>query len=372
MSFKTFSITFIFILLFRFVSFSGEGMWIPMLLEQLNEKEMIEMGMRISAEDIYSINNSSMKDAIVLFGRGCTAEIISNEGLLLTNHHCGFGQIQKHSSVDHDYLTDGFWAMSREQGLGGQLADSTQRAEIVPHVALRGVDDDRADTCHQVSSQKRTERCVVETEMTPRMPWGVNNIDGELRRPCQQGSLPIDQLLIDGNPHRTQMSGTGRMSTDGQVEAPSQLFYSAYMVGVVMSQPDGCEPSAFLFEQSVQRLCQPVDLRREWRPGIDQHRLAETQDEAIGVRGRWQGRCAKRKQQYSGTELDSSMGAQVRLDRLSQPWQPPFRALLAQHLEDMQNGRRRGDFASPPPLECVLRGRPLSIFRFIWGRLGLL
>ena len=117
MNFKALSLTFSLIVLTRLIAFSGEGMWIPMLLEQLNEKEMKEMGMRISAEDIYSINNSSMKDAIVLFGRGCTGEIISDKGLLLTNHHCGFGQIQKHSSVEHDYLTDGFWAMNQAEEL---------------------------------------------------------------------------------------------------------------------------------------------------------------------------------------------------------------------------------------------------------------
>ncbi|PKP51914.1 MAG: serine protease [Bacteroidetes bacterium HGW-Bacteroidetes-1] len=96
---------------------AGEGMWIPMLLKQLNEKEMHEMGMRINAEDIYSINKSSLKDAIVLFGRGCTGEIVSDQGLLLTNHHCGFGEIQKHSSVENDYLTNGFWAMNKSEEL---------------------------------------------------------------------------------------------------------------------------------------------------------------------------------------------------------------------------------------------------------------
>jgi len=94
MNFKTLTLTLVIIISTRFFSIAGEGMWIPMLLQQLNEKEMQEMGMKISAEDIYSINQSSLKDAILLFGRGCTAELISKEGLLLTNHHCGFGQIQ--------------------------------------------------------------------------------------------------------------------------------------------------------------------------------------------------------------------------------------------------------------------------------------
>ncbi|GAA4297282.1 S46 family peptidase [Nibribacter koreensis] len=92
-----------------------EGMWLPMLLKQLNESDMQKKGMRLSAEDIYSINKSSLKDAVVQFGSGCTGEVISNQGLLLTNHHCGYGQIQSHSTVENDYLTNGFWAMSKDQ-----------------------------------------------------------------------------------------------------------------------------------------------------------------------------------------------------------------------------------------------------------------
>ena len=94
-----------------------EGMWLPQLLKQLNEEDMKSLGMEISADEIYNINHSSIKDAIVSFNGGCTGEIISNQGLLLTNHHCGYGQIQSHSSVENDYLTDGFWAMSKEKEL---------------------------------------------------------------------------------------------------------------------------------------------------------------------------------------------------------------------------------------------------------------
>ena len=123
------------------LSFAGEGMWLPMLLEQLNEPEMKSMGMRISAEDIYSINKSSLKDAILLFGRGCTAEIISDEGLILTNHHCGYGQIQSHSSLEHDYLTSGFWAMNRNEELSNPGLSVTLliRMEDVTALALAGV-----------------------------------------------------------------------------------------------------------------------------------------------------------------------------------------------------------------------------------------
>lgn len=94
-----------------------EGMWIPILLQQLNIKQMQDMGLKLSAEEIYSINHSSLKDAIVQFGGGCTAEIVSPNGLILTNHHCGLGSIQRLSSPQHDYLADGFWANS----LGDEL-----------------------------------------------------------------------------------------------------------------------------------------------------------------------------------------------------------------------------------------------------------
>jgi hypothetical protein len=102
---------------FPYILKSDEGMWIPILIEKYNIKLMQEKGFKLTAEDIYSINRASMKDGIVIFGGGCTGELISADGLLITNHHCGYGQIQEHSSLEHDYLTNGFWAMSRDQEL---------------------------------------------------------------------------------------------------------------------------------------------------------------------------------------------------------------------------------------------------------------
>ncbi|MRR18569.1 S46 family peptidase [bacterium] len=96
---------------------ADEGMWLLPLIEKLNIGTMTDMGLKLTAEDIYSINQASLKDAIVIFGGGCTAEIVSPQGLLLTNHHCGYGQIQRHSTVEHDYLNNGFWAMSNEEEL---------------------------------------------------------------------------------------------------------------------------------------------------------------------------------------------------------------------------------------------------------------
>lgn len=103
------------ILMLGTVAKADEGMWLLPLINQLNAKQMKKMGAKLTAEDIYSINKNSMKDAVVIFGRGCTGEVISDQGLVLTNHHCGYGSIQQHSSVEHDYLKDGFWAQSLQE-----------------------------------------------------------------------------------------------------------------------------------------------------------------------------------------------------------------------------------------------------------------
>ncbi len=94
---------------------ADEGMWLLSLIKQFNIEKMQEMGCELSAEEIYSVNQTSMKDAIVIFGRGCTGEVISDQGLVLTNHHCGFGAIQQHSTPEKDYLKDGFWAMTADE-----------------------------------------------------------------------------------------------------------------------------------------------------------------------------------------------------------------------------------------------------------------
>ena len=120
------------------------GMWIPSLLEGVNEKEMQMLGSKMTAKDIYDVNNSSLKDAIAHFGGGCTSEIISPNGLLLTNHHCGFGNIQSHSTVEHDYLKDGFWAMSYEEELPNENLSATfiKRIEDVTTLVFEGITDD--------------------------------------------------------------------------------------------------------------------------------------------------------------------------------------------------------------------------------------
>ena len=144
---------------------AGEGMWIPMLL-QYNEKEMQEMGMKITAEDIYSINHSSLKDAIVLFGGGCTGEIVSDYGLLLTNHHCGYDYIQKHSSVEHDYLTNGFWAMNRGEELPcpGLSVTFLREMRDVTEKILTGVTMDMPELERQAKIDENKKKLIDQFE----------------------------------------------------------------------------------------------------------------------------------------------------------------------------------------------------------------
>ena len=153
------------IILTSAMAFAGEGMWIPMLL-QYNEKEMQEMGMRITADDIYSINHSSLKDAIVLFGGGCTGEIVSDYGLLLTNHHCGYDYIQQHSSVEHDYLTDGFWAMDRSQELPcpGLTVIFLREMRDVTAQVLNEVTSEMTEAKRQATINENIKKIIAEVE----------------------------------------------------------------------------------------------------------------------------------------------------------------------------------------------------------------
>lgn len=120
---------------------ADEGMWLPQLLAQLNEKQMRSMGMKITAADIYSINKGSLKDAIVSLGGFCTAEVISSKGLILTNHHCGFDAVQNHSSLEHNYIRDGFWAKNFSEELPNQglFVTFIVRIDDVTKAVLNGV-----------------------------------------------------------------------------------------------------------------------------------------------------------------------------------------------------------------------------------------
>lgn len=150
---------------------ADEGMWLPYLLDQLKIKEMQSMGLKLTAEDIYSINQSSLKDAIVLFGRGCTGEVISAEGLILTNHHCGYGAIQSVSSVDNDFLKEGFWAQRLEDEIPipGLTVMFLVKVEDVTSRMLEGItpamSEKQRDSILQVNQRKLMEEAPKEDGM---------------------------------------------------------------------------------------------------------------------------------------------------------------------------------------------------------------
>ncbi len=148
-----------FLLLTPASALADEGMWLLPFLNK-NIKDMRKAGFKLSPEDIYSINKSSLKDAIVIFGGGCTGEVISPEGLLLTNHHCGYGTIQEHSSVEHDYLKDGFWAANYEQEIPspGLAVTFVRGIEDVTSKVLAGVTED-------MSQEERSAKIGEVVEM---------------------------------------------------------------------------------------------------------------------------------------------------------------------------------------------------------------
>lgn len=143
-----------------------EGMWMLNTLKQINEADMQRMGCKLTADQIYDINNSSMKDGVVRLGGGfCSGEMVSAEGLMLTNHHCGFDAIQSHSSVEHDYLTDGFWAMTREQELPAEFYVSfLQRIDNVTEKVLATVNDNMTEVERKAAIRKLGGELEKEAE----------------------------------------------------------------------------------------------------------------------------------------------------------------------------------------------------------------
>jgi hypothetical protein len=151
------------------------GMWIPSLLKGMNETEMKSLGMKISAKDIYDVNQSSLKDAVPQFDGGCTAEVISDKGLILTNHHCGFDAIQNHSTVEHDYLRDGFWAYKMEDELTNpnMTVMFVIRIEDVTTKVLEGV----ATLATEAEKQKKIQDNISSLSNTlPKESWQENKI----------------------------------------------------------------------------------------------------------------------------------------------------------------------------------------------------
>jgi len=159
------------IFLFNLSIFAGEGMWLPTLLQKLNEAEMQSMGFKLTAEDIYNVNQASMKDAVVIYGRGCTGGIISNSGLFLTNHHCGYGQIQRHSSLENDYLSNGFWARNHKEELSnpGLTASILVYMKDVTSDILTDIPEKMSSEDIQKSIKKLTDEATKDNDYTVRI-----------------------------------------------------------------------------------------------------------------------------------------------------------------------------------------------------------
>ena len=147
-------------------SFAHEGMWLPMFIKRLNYVDMQKEGLHLTAEELYSINNSSLKDAIVSLGGFCTAEVISSNGLMLTNHHCAYDAIQNHSTVENDYLSDGFWARSfaEEKPNEGLTAAFLVRMEDVTSRVLENVRADMSETDRANAIREAYKTIVEEAE----------------------------------------------------------------------------------------------------------------------------------------------------------------------------------------------------------------
>jgi hypothetical protein len=151
------------------------GMWIPSLLEGMNETEMKNLGMKMSASDIYSVNKSSLKDAVPHFNGGCTSEVISPKGLLLTNHHCGFDAIQNHSTLDHDYLTNGFWAYKMEEELPNEnlVVTFIVKIEDVTSKVIEGT----SNLTSEAEKQKKIQENISALSISlPKENWQENKI----------------------------------------------------------------------------------------------------------------------------------------------------------------------------------------------------
>ncbi len=151
----------VFFMVFTLLAKADGGMWIPLFLSQ-NEAEMQQLGFHLTADDIYSINHSSMKDAIVLFGGGCTAELISPKGLLLTNHHCGYSYVQSHSTMENNYLKDGFWAKSMDQEIpmeGLTVTFLVYMSDVTDQV-LKGVDNQMKESERQLKIEENMRNTI--------------------------------------------------------------------------------------------------------------------------------------------------------------------------------------------------------------------
>ena len=189
---------------------ADEGMWLLPYLQKMNIGDMKAKGCQLTAEDIYSVNHGSLKDAIVIFGNGCTGEVVSPEGLVFTNHHCGYGSIQALSSVEHDYLKDGFWAMSNEEELPAPGLTVT---------FIRRIIDVTPEVLGNIPSIAKGEERKVQNILGSIWEYYVNHID----------ELPVvyQSIADDEGPQRAVCDYVSGMTDSYALEVYSELFIPA-------------------------------------------------------------------------------------------------------------------------------------------------
>ncbi len=172
---KKISVLLALIIGFTSTSYAQGGMWLPMLLKD-NQEDMQSKGLKLSYEDIYSVDKPSVKDAVMLFGSGCTGEFVSNQGLVFTNHHCGYYQIVSHSTVEHDYLTNGFAAKDRSEEIPCQGLTVTllQYMKDVTKEVLQGVTNSTSQQDRKAIVQKNIEN-ILSKELAG------TNLTGEIK-----------------------------------------------------------------------------------------------------------------------------------------------------------------------------------------------
>jgi len=200
-----------FIFLLPLLLSAGGGMWLPLLLENLNEEEMKGMGMKITAEDIYSINQGSLKDAIVHFGGFCTGEVISDQGLVLTNHHCGFGAIQSHSTLEDNVLENGFYAQTKadEKPNARLFVTFIERIEDVTKKVLNKVYEDL--------DEKEREKLVAANLESTREKFALNDHEELIIKPFYGGNQYFAFVVKKYNDVRlvgTPPSSIGKFGAD--------------------------------------------------------------------------------------------------------------------------------------------------------------
>ncbi|HEX3008104.1 MAG TPA: S46 family peptidase, partial [Bacteroidales bacterium] len=181
---------------------ADDGMWIPLLLDKTRYERMVELGCKLSTEDIYSVNHSSLKDAVILFDRGCSGVVVSDAGLVFTNHHCGYGAIQNHSTLEHDYLTNGFIANSRSEELPnpGITVSFLVRMDDVTDKVLKEVGDNLSEADRKAKIRDNIDMLVAEASKSNANKFEIKPLYNENQYFIYEYEVYTDVRLVAAPP----------------------------------------------------------------------------------------------------------------------------------------------------------------------------